>query len=282
MDPTPALVQAALAEASDAHGYPTVAGPAALREAIADFYARRRGVPGLTTSQVLPTVGSKELVAHLPSELGLGPGDVVVIPSVAYPTYEVGARLAGAEVLVSDDVQAWRGNRAVRLVWVNSPANPSGRVLGVDHLREVVVAAREIGAVVAGDECYALLPWTQPWAGAGVPSILDPRVCDGDLTGLLAVYSLSKQSNLAGYRAAFVAGDEGIIDPLLQLRRHRGMMLPAPVQHAMARALADDAHVTEQVARYAERPQHAHRGPTRRGIRDRGLRGGPVPLDPRR
>lgn len=253
VDPTPQVVQEALTQASDAHGYPTVAGPVALREAIADFFARRRGVPGLTASQVLPTVGSKELVAHLPSELGLGPGDTVVIPTVAYPTYEVGARLAGARVLVSDDVEEWRGDPTVRLVWVNSPANPSGRVLGVDHLRAVVAAAREIGAVVASDECYALLPWAQPWVSEGVPSILDPRVSGGESAGLLAVYSLSKQSNLAGYRAAFVAGDERLIDPLLQLRRHRGMMLPAPVQHAMVRALGDDAHVTEQVARYAER-----------------------------
>lgn len=253
VDPTPALVRDALAAAADAPGYPTTHGTPALREAVADWFARRRRVPDLDPAGVLPTVGSKELVALLPSLLGLGAGDVVVHPTCAYPTYDVGARLAGADPLPADDVTDWSGRTDVRLVWVNSPANPTGAVLGVEELRSVVAAARRLGAVVASDECYALLPWERPWTDEGVPSLLDPRVCDGDHAGLLVVHSLSKQSNLAGYRAAFTAGDPDLVARLLEIRKHAGMMVPAPVQAAMTAALADDAHVDEQRARYARR-----------------------------
>jgi aspartate/methionine/tyrosine aminotransferase len=120
-------------------------------------------------------------------------------------------------------------------------------------LRETVEAARAIGAIVASDECYAELAWEEPWASQGVPSILDPRVCGGSHEGLLAVYSLSKQSNLAGYRAAFVAGDEAIVARLLEVRKHIGLMMPAPVQAAMVAALGDDAHVAEQRLVYGAR-----------------------------
>ena len=258
VDPTPRVVQDALREASDAHGYPTVAGPRTLRQAVVDWYARERGVAGLTPDAILPTIGSKELVALLPSQLGLGDGDVVVIPTMAYPTYEVGAHLAGAEVLASDDPAEWAGDSRVRLVWLNSPSNPTGEVFSRGRMRAVVDAARALGAVVASDECYAMLPWTEPWSlpraeGGGVPCLLEDAVSGGDLAGLLSVYSLSKQSNLAGYRAAFAAGDPVLVDRLLQQRRHLGMMPPAPVQRAMEVALGDEAHVTEQIARYAVR-----------------------------
>lgn len=253
VDPTPAIIRDALAAAADSPGYPTTHGTPELREAVVDWFARRRGVPGLDPAAVLPTVGSKELVAWLPSLLGLGAGDVVVHPEVAYPTYDVGARLAGATPLPADGVDAWRGRSDVRLVWVNSPSNPTGQVLGVDELSAVVDAARTIGAVVASDECYALLAWDEPWVSGGVPSLLDPRVTGGRLDGLLAVHSLSKQSNLAGYRAAFVAGDPALIASLLELRKHAGMIVPGPVQAAMTVALGDDAHVTEQHRRYARR-----------------------------
>jgi len=253
VDPTPEAVRRALADAADAPGYPTTQGSAAFREAVTAWFARRRGVPGLDPAAVLPTIGSKELVAWLPSLLGLGPGDVVVHPEVAYPTYDVGARLAGATALPADDVAAWADRRDVRLVWLNSPSNPTGDVLGVQQLRAVVAAARRSGAVVAADECYALLAWEEPWAGGGVPSLLDPRVCDGDHTGLLVVQSLSKQSNLAGYRAAFVAGDPALVGRLLEVRKHAGMMMPDPVQAAAAVALADDDHVAAQVQRYRRR-----------------------------
>ncbi|HEX5331938.1 MAG TPA: succinyldiaminopimelate transaminase [Cellulomonas sp.] len=269
IDPTPAVVREALSAASDAPGYPTTHGTLELREAVVDWFARRRGVRGLDPAAVLPTLGSKELVAWLPSLLGLGAGDVVVHPACAYPTYDVGARLAGAAPVAVDDVVGLLAPGAgesddtvadaVRLVWLNSPGNPDGRVLSVAELRAVVDAARAAArrtgrrVVVASDECYAELAWDEPWVSSGVPSILDPRVTGGDLTGLLAVYSLSKQSNVAGYRSAFVAGDPALIAELLEVRKHAGMIVPGPVQAATAAALRDDDHVAEQRERYRVR-----------------------------
>ncbi|MDT0117683.1 succinyldiaminopimelate transaminase [Microbacterium sp. PRF11] len=251
VDPTPAVIAEALADATDAHAYPQTAGTPALREGIAEWYHRRRGVPDLSAENVLPTVGSKELVALLPLLLGLGPGDAVVHPRAAYPTYAVGARLVGAEAVASDDPADWPVH--TRLVWINSPGNPDGRVLSVGELRDAVTRAREIGAVLASDECYAELGWDAPWDLERVPSVLDPAVVEGDLTDVLSVYSLSKQSNLAGYRAAFLAGDPRLVSRLLTGRKHLGLMPPAPVQRAMAVALGDDAHVAEQRERYARR-----------------------------
>ena len=251
VDPTPAVVAAALTAATDAHAYPQTAGTPLLREAIVEWFRRRRGVPGLTADHVLPTVGSKELVALLPLLLDLGPGDVVVHPRAAYPTYDVGARLVGATALAADDPADWP--EGTRLVWLNTPGNPDGRVLDHDELGRAVARARELGAVIASDECYAELGWEGRWADESIPSILDPRVTAGDLTGVLSVYSLSKQSNLAGYRAAFLAGDPALIARLLTARKHLGLMLPAPVQAAAAAALADDAHVAQQKARYRSR-----------------------------
>lgn len=250
VDPTPEVIRAALAAAADAPGYPQTYGSPALREAVVSWFARRRRVPDLDPAGVLPTIGSKELVAWLPTLLGLGAGDVVVHPEVAYPTYDVGARLAGATALAADStVQIGPGSGPVKLLWVNSPGNPTGRVLGVEHLRKVVDWARSIGAVVASDECYAELTWD----GTAVPSILDPEVCGGSHEGLLAVYSMSKQSNLAGYRAAFVAGDPVLVQRILQIRKHAGMIMPWPVQEALRVALGDDEHVAQQRARYARR-----------------------------
>jgi len=250
VDPTPAIVREALAAAADAPGYPLTYGTAPLREAVAAWFARRRGVAGVNPDSVLPTIGSKELVAWLPTLLGLGAGDVVVHPEIAYPTYDVGARLARATPLPADGTaQVGPGASRVKLVWLNSPANPTGAVLGWEHLAKVVVWARSIGAVVASDECYAELGWDV----ADIPSILDPRVCDGSHEGLLAVYSLSKQSNLAGYRAAFVAGDVALVRRLLEVRKHAGMMMPWPVQEAMRVAIGDDVHVAEQKRRYRAR-----------------------------
>ena len=251
VDATPAVVADALRAATDAHAYPQTVGTVPLREAIAQWYARRRGVPDLSVDEVLPTVGSKELVALLPLLLGLGPGDLVVHPRAAYPTYAVGAKLVGATPVAADDPVAWP--EGTKLVWINSPGNPDGRVLGVDELRAAIARARELGAVLASDECYAELGWDGPWAHEPVPSVLDPRVTDGDRRGILSVYSLSKQSNLAGYRAAFVAGDPQLIAGLLTARKHLGLMLPAPVQAAMTAALHDDAHVAAQRERYRAR-----------------------------
>lgn len=251
VDETPEVIAGALREATDAHAYPQTIGSNTLREAIVDWYARRRGVSGLSTANVLPTIGSKEMVALLPLLLGLGPGDVVVHPKAAYPSYEVGATLVGATALASDDPAEWPASTA--LVWLNSPGNPDGRVLSIQQLKTAVDRAREIGAVIVNDECYAELGWEGPWADQPVPSILDARANGNDLTNVLALYSLSKQSNLAGYRAAFAAGDAELIANILNARKHLGLMLPAPVQHAMATALRDDEHVAEQKERYRAR-----------------------------
>ena len=248
VDPTPAIIREALSAATDAHAYPLTAGTPALREAIVDWFARRRGADDLTVANVLPTIGSKELVALLPFLLGLGKGDIVVHPSIAYPTYAIGGALVGATVVASDDPADWP--EGTKLVWVNSPGNPDGSVLDVDQLRAAVARARELGAVIASDECYAELNWngTEP-----TPSILDPRVIAGERNSVLAVYSLSKQSNLAGYRAALVAGCSDLITELLGVRKHIGLIPPAPVQEAMVAALADEAHVAEQRVRYLAR-----------------------------
>lgn len=251
VDPTPEVVAAALAAATDAHAYPQTVGTPALSDAIARWYARRRGVPGLGADSILPTIGSKELVALLPLLLGLGPGDVVVHPRAAYPTYAVGARLVGATPVAADDPEQWPAG--TRLAWVNSPGNPDGRVQDAAKLRAAVTRARDVGAVLAGDECYAELGWDAPWDTVPIPSVLDPAVAGGDVAGVLSVYSLSKQSNLAGYRAAFLAGDPVIVARLLTARKHLGMMLPAPVQAAMVAALDDDAHVAAQKERYRRR-----------------------------
>lgn len=243
VDPTPPVVRAALAAAADAPGYPLTAGSPGFRAAAAGWLARR-GIP-VDPREVLPTIGSKEFVAWLPTLLGLGPDDTVVIPGVAYPTYDVGARLAGARVRATDDPGEIAG---AALVWINTPANPHGAVLGVDRLREFVAAARVAGAMLVSDECYLELGWdVEP------VSLLDPRVCDGDHTGLLAVHSLSKRSNLAGYRAGFAVGDAAVVAEVLQVRKHAGMMLPAPVQVAACAALDDDEHVHIQRERYRAR-----------------------------
>jgi len=247
IDPTPEVVRAALAEATDAHSYPQVAGTPALRAAIVDWYRRRRDVD-LGESCVLPTIGSKELVASLPLQLGVGPGDVVVQPTLAYPTYAVGALLVGASVVSADDPAEWP--EGTRLVWVNSPSNPDGRVAGAAALRDAVSRARELGAVLVADECYAELVWDSERPST---CILHPDVVGDDRRGVLSCYSLSKQSNLAGYRAAFIAGDAELVARLLAVRKHLGAMPPAPVQAAMVAALADDDGVAVQRERYRRR-----------------------------
>ncbi|OBF34112.1 succinyldiaminopimelate transaminase [Mycobacterium sp. ACS1612] len=247
IDPVAPVIRDALAAASSAPGYPTTAGTPALRASAVAALRRRYGITGLADDAVLPVIGTKELIAWLPTLLGLGPDDVVVVPELAYPTYEVGALLAGAQVLRADSLTQL-GPQTPALVYLNSPSNPTGKVLGVDHLRKVVGWARERGALVASDECYLGLGWdAQPY------SVLHPDVCDGDHTGLLAVHSLSKTSSLAGYRAGFVAGDPAVVGELLAVRKHAGMMVPTPIQAAMVAALDDDPHEVEQRRRYERR-----------------------------
>ena len=247
VDPVAPLIRDALAAASSAPGYPTTAGTPALRASAVAALSRRYDVTGLADDAVLPVIGTKELIAWLPTLLGLGPDDLIVVPELAYPTYEVGAQLAGAQVVRADSLTQL-GPQSPALVYLNSPSNPTGKVLGVEHLRKVVGWARERGALIASDECYLGLGWDDEPL-----SVLHPSVCDGDHTGLLAVHSLSKTSSLAGYRAGFVAGDPAVVAELLAVRKHAGMMVPTPVQAAMVAALDDDAHEREQRERYARR-----------------------------
>lgn len=247
VDDVPAAVRAALADNSNASGYPTVHGTAELRLAYSQWLDRSHGVPDIDPMAVLPTLGSKELVASLPAQLGIGHQDTVVIPEIAYPTYEVGALLAGARIVRADDLTAL-GSESPALIWLNSPSNPTGKVLSAGHLAEAVAWARARGAIVVSDECYLDLGWdSHPM------SILHRDVSGGDLTGLLAVHSLSKRSSMAGYRAGFISGDPTLIGNLLALRRHLGLMLPTPIQAAATAALNDDGHVMAQRVRYGER-----------------------------
>jgi hypothetical protein len=261
VDPTPAVAQHALSSAADSPGYPLTVGREDLRRACVDWMARRFGVTGVGLDAVLPTIGSKELIASLPLHLGLGPEDLVVFPALAYPTYEVGAVLAGARTLATDSLTSL-GPQVPSVLWLNSPSNPTGRVLPIEHLRKVVEWCRERGVLLISDECYLECAWE-----AEPISVLHPDVCDGDHTGLLAVHSLSKRSNLAGYRCAFVAGDADVIGELLAVRKNLGLQMPGPQQVAMRAALADDAHVAQQHERYAARRIRLKRALERAGFR---------------
>lgn len=248
VDPVPPLAVDALAAAAAGWaGYPTVWGTPALRRAIRTYLETRWGSVPLEDANVLPVVGTKELVAHLPLQLGIGAGDTVVIPTTAYPTYEVGARIAGAEVLATDDPAEAAAARP-KLIWVNSPANPHGAILGADALRAWVDAARSVGAVLASDECYGEFGWE-----AEPVSVLHPEVCGGTTEGLIAAHSLSKRSNVAGFRAGFLAGSASVLGELLSVRKHAGLMVPGPVQDVMVALLADHDHVVEQRERYLSR-----------------------------
>lgn len=261
VDPTPRVVREALAAAADSPGYPATIGLPETRQACIDWLARRFGVTGLGLDSVLPVIGSKELIASLPTHLGVGAGDLVVQPALAYPTYEVGAVLAGARVLATDALLPLGPERPA-IVWVNSPSNPTGRVLPAKHLRKMVDWCRERGTLLISDECYLECVWE-----GEVCSILDPEINGGSLEGLLSVHSLSKRSNLAGYRCAFVAGDPNVIGELLAVRKNLGLQMPGPQQRAMIAALDDDVHVEEQHARYA-----ARRGKLRAALETAGFR----------
>ncbi|MBT1181498.1 succinyldiaminopimelate transaminase [Bifidobacterium sp. CP2] len=278
VDPVPDAVRQALsagADAPNAHGYPVTAGTADLKDAIGWWFRHLRGVDlKAVNAAAVPTVGSKEAVALMASLLHLGPGDVVVQPKVSYPTYEIGTQLAGATVLKVDDVadvDSWRDVPGVKAVWVNSPCNPTGDVLGADWLAGIVAAARAIGAVVLSDECYALMDWRSantsaapaaesnetPAADAfslsATPCALNPQVCEGTADGVLVLYSLSKQSNMAGYRTALIAGDYRLVTAMAEYRKQIGQIIPGPVQAAMAAGLRDVESVRAQWRRYHAR-----------------------------
>ena len=274
VDPVPAVIQDALVAAANAPGYPLTAGTPGLRSAAAGWLARSLDVH-VDPVSVLPVIGTKEFIAWLPTMLGLGPADTVLYPSLAYPTYDIGAKLCGAASATVSDVadggldHGVLGHRALadapiaaRLLWVNSPSNPTGRVLPAASLRDAVGWARARGAVLASDECYITLGWdTTP------VSVLHESVRGDSLDGVLAVFSLSKRSNLAGYRAGFVTGDPALMKDLLLVGRQAGMIVPGPVQAAMVAALNDDAHAVEQKARYAARRAILAAGLTAAGFR---------------
>lgn len=250
VDPTPDFIREALCQASDAPAYPQVIGTEEVREAILEW-GRRRGMVDVGLAGVIPTIGSKEAVAWIPLMLGVRPGDTVLVPEVAYPTYDIAARLAGAQPIPVDlrRPESWPD---AQLVYVNTPGNPDGSVLTVPQLRAIREWARARGALVISDECYAALGW-EGKAVEEVPSLLDVRVCDSDPSGLIVLYSLSKQSNLAGYRAALAYGDPALIAQIVEVRKHAGLMVPTPVQHAMSLALVDESHVAQQKERYRKR-----------------------------
>ncbi|WP_297450953.1 succinyldiaminopimelate transaminase [uncultured Corynebacterium sp.] len=251
VDDVAPVIRKGLSEGAVQPGYPQTVGTPELREAIVSAMVRRYGVTGLEPAvqggNVLPVIGTKEAIGWLPFLLGVGAGHTVVIPELAYPTYEVGVRIAGAELLRADSLTQI-GPASPTLMFINSPGNPNGKVLGVEHLRKVVQWARERDVIVASDECYLGLGWTEQPV-----SILDPRVCDGDFTNLLAIHSLSKTSNMASYRAGWFAGDADLIAELVAVRRHMGLMMPGPIQHATIAALNDDSHEAEQKQRYSGR-----------------------------
>ncbi|HEU4947773.1 MAG TPA: succinyldiaminopimelate transaminase [Kribbella sp.] len=248
VDPVPEVVQRALAAAADAPAYPTTAGTAAVRQAAVDWMARRLAVAGVDpASGVLPVIGTKELIMLLPTLLGVGAGDTVLIPDLAYPTYEAGAALARATSVPVAGPTIYDAG-PVRIAYLNSPRNPTGEITPVAELKAAVEWARAHDVLLVSDECYAEFGWDERPV-----SVLHRDVCGGSFDNLLAVHSLSKRSNLAGYRAGFVTGDEAVVRELLAVRRHGGLMVPSPIQAAMAVAYADDDHVEQQRARYARR-----------------------------
>jgi succinyldiaminopimelate transaminase len=265
VDPTPEVVRDALAAAADSPGYPVTIGLPETRRAAARWLERRFGVVGpradWALDGVLPTIGSKELIGSLPVHLGVGAGDLIVQPALAYPTYEVGAALAGARILAADSLTAI-GPERPKIMWINSPSNPTGKILPLEHLRKVVEWCRDRGTLLISDECYLECAWDeQPL------SVLHPDVCGDSHDGILTVHSLSKRSNLAGYRCAFVAGDPAVVAELLAVRKNLGLQVPGPQQHAMIAALDDDAHVVAQHATYAARRVKLREALDRAGFR---------------
>lgn len=245
VDPTPDFIQKALQENANSPSYPVTTGAPALRSALRQYCVDQLKASG--EFDVLPTIGSKEIVALLPFLLQ---AKKILIPEIAYPTYRVGGILAGADVIeVEIDAKTWpngNANEKVDLAWINSPSNPTGRVHSDAEILAAIDWSRNSGAVLASDECYLSFPDTKQGK-----SIL--QLAQGNNQGLLAIHSLSKRSNLAGYRGSFVAGDPELIAKLLEIRKHMGMMAPLPIQMATAVALQDESHVQVQAQRYKER-----------------------------
>lgn len=237
VDPTPTFIQEALTKASNSPSYPLTAGSSQLKDAIRSWATLNLGATG--EFDVLPVIGSKEFVALLPTFLQ---SKTVLYPKIAYPTYLVGALMASAKAIpVEIDAKSWP---TADLAWINSPSNPTGQVQSDSEILATINWARNNGSVIASDECY--LSFSKE-----AKSILS--LTGGNNEGVLAVHSLSKRSNLAGYRAAFVIGDSKLIDQIRQIRKHAGLIVPLPVQQAMIAALSDNNHAIEQAERYEKR-----------------------------
>ena len=237
VDPTPTFIQEALTKASNSPSYPLTAGSSQLKDAIRAWATLNLGASG--EFDVLPVIGSKEFVALLPTFLQ---SKTVLYPKIAYPTYLVGALMASAKATpVEIDAKSWP---TADLAWINSPSNPTGQVQSDSEILATINWARNNGSVIASDECY--LSFSKE-----AKSILS--LTGGNNEGVLAVHSLSKRSNLAGYRAAFVIGDSKLIDQIRQIRKHAGLIVPLPVQQAMIAALSDNKHAIEQAERYEKR-----------------------------
>jgi succinyldiaminopimelate transaminase len=259
VDPMPEVAVRALMDATtSATGYPATIGSLSYRQAAAAWIARRFGCT-VAAAQVIACIGTKELVASLPRALSLRDPtrNVVLYPAASYPTYEMGALLAGLRAVPVPIDERWRidlsrvaetdAQRAL-VLWLNDPSNPTGVGATPDEMAASVEWARARGVVVASDECYA----EYTYDAGGAPAAPVTALATGT-EGVLAVHSLSKRSNMAGLRAGFVAGDHELVTYLGEVRKHGGLMTPAPVQAAAAAALADDEHVREQQARYARR-----------------------------
>lgn len=255
-DPVPGVVLDALVRGAEP-GYPPSVGSGTFRTAASGWMQRRLGV-SVEPDHIVACVGTKEFVASLPRLLSLRTPerDTVLYPAVSYPTYAMGARLAGLNpvaVQLSDDwhldldsIAADDAHRAL-VLWVNEPGNPTGSATTAAGFSRIVDWARERGIIVASDECYV------EFTGMDGSDPSPATALSAGSDGVLAVHSLSKRSNMAGLRAGFVAGDPLIVEYLGLVRKHAGMMMPAPVQAAAAAALGDDAHVEAQRRRYADR-----------------------------
>ncbi|HEV7886955.1 MAG TPA: succinyldiaminopimelate transaminase [Acidimicrobiales bacterium] len=242
-DPPPAAVVEALSSSGTERGYPMSVGSARYREAAAGWMQRRLGV-AVDPADVFACVGTKEFVATAPQWLRLRTParDTVLYPAVSYPTYEMGATLAGCRAVPYESLAEISDDDAGRAlcVWVNSPGNPAGQV---DDLGAAAAWGREHGVPVLSDECYVEFTW------AGEKR----SILQHGSEGVVALHSVSKRSNLAGLRAGFYAGDPALVRYLGEVRKHVGMLVPGPVQAAAAVALDDDAHVDEQRDRYFAR-----------------------------
>ena len=253
-EPTPQFIPEALrAAVPEVSQYPTTAGLAELRGAVAAYLERRFGVLVDPNTQVIPTSGSKEAVFNTPlAFVDRAADDVVAYGTPGYPVYERGALFAGARthpVVLSGDFVLRAGDipgpvwEQAKLVWICTPHNPTGAVTNRTELAELLEAARVSGTLLLSDECYADIyePASYP---EGPPSLL--QVTGGSAEGILVFMSLSKRSGMTGYRSGAIVGDAAAIAALKQLRTATGTASPEFVQAAAVAAWSDDDHAGQR------------------------------------